>query len=118
MDNDLISRSEILNAIEIEERANHTSYPKRSFTKRDIIALIKSVSAIDAENRDGCEYCQPNPNGEYTMLEFENPQNPEQHAIVSFYGGIFAVELNLDNATKPARISAEIKFCPFCGREL
>lgn len=118
MNNDLISRAELLKRIALSETASHTAYPKMSFTKRDIIALIKDVKAKDAEPQDGCEYCQPNPNGEYTMLEFENPQNPEQHAIVSFYGGIFAVELNLDSAAKPARMSVEIKFCPFCGRKL
>lgn len=68
--------------------------------------------------RNGCEWCQPNPDGEYTMLEFENPENSAQHAIVSFYDGTFAVELNLDSATKPVRMSARIKFCPFCGRKL
>ena len=68
--------------------------------------------------RNGCKYCQPNPNGEYTTLEFENPQNPKQRATVSFYGGMFVVELDLDRAAAPSRLSGEIKFCPMCGRDL
>lgn len=71
----------------------------------------------DAVYQDGCEWCKPDENGEYTMMEFENHQNPKQHAIISFYGGTFAAVLNLDNETKPERLSAEIKFCPFCGRK-
>ena len=67
---------------------------------------------------DGCEWCQPNSDGEYTMSGFANPQNPRQRATVSFYGGMFVVELDLDNAAAPSRLSGEIKFCPMCGREI
>lgn len=117
MNNDLISRPEILDAIEMAERLSHTSYPKRSFTKRDIVALIKSASAIYAENRNGCEWCQPNGDGEYSMLAFQNPANPAQQATVSFYGGTFTVELGLDSKQK-TRMSAQINYCPFCGRNM
>ena len=71
----------------------------------------------EMENINGCEWCQPNPDGEYTMLEFENPQNPRQCATVSFYGGMLAVELELFAAAMPSRLSCEIKFCPMCGRK-
>ena len=118
MNNDLISRAELLKRIALAETASHTAYPKMSFTKRDIIALIKDVKAKDAEPQDGCGWCQPNADGEYSMLEFENPENPAQTAMVSFCYGVFAVELNLNKSAKPARLSAEIKYCPFCGREL
>lgn len=75
-----------------------------------------AIDDMTGKTGDGCEWCQPNEDGEYSMLAFQNPTNPAQQATVSFYNGTFAVELKLDNETKPARISAEIKFCPFCGR--
>lgn len=73
---------------------------------------------IAEKTADGCEWCQPNSDGEYTMSGFANPQNPRQRATVSFYGGMFVVELDLDNAAAPSRLSGEIKFCPMCGREI
>lgn len=60
--------------------------------------------------RNGCEWCMPNSDGEYTMQEFENPQNPRQRATVSFYGGMLVVELELFAAAMPSRLSCEIKF--------
>ena len=73
---------------------------------------------IAEKTADGCEWCQRNSDGEYTMSGFANPQNPRQRATVSFYGGMFVVELDLDNAAVPSRLSGEIKFCPMCGRDL
>ena len=70
------------------------------------------------KDSNGCEWCQPNSDGEYTMSGFANPQNPRQRATVSFYGGMFVVELDLDSAATPSRLSGEIKFCPMCGRDL
>lgn len=49
MNNDLISRAELLKRIALAEAASHTAYPKMSFTKRDIIALVKDVKAKGAE---------------------------------------------------------------------
>ena len=115
MNNDLISRSEILDAIEMAERMSHTSYPKKSFTKRDMVALIKNAKAKETEPQKGCDWCQPNDDGEYSMMAFKNPANPAQMATVSFYDGTFAIELNMDGTAKPARMSAKIKFCPMCG---
>ena len=115
--NDRISRTELLKEITLAETASRTAYPKMNFTKRDIVALIKDAKAKDAEPQDGCEYCHPDENGEYTMQEFENPQNPRQRATVSFYGGMLVVELELFAAAMPSRLSCEIKFCPMCGRK-
>lgn len=64
-----------------------------------------------------CEWCQPNADGEYSMLAFHNTANPAQQATVSFYEGMFVAEFSLCSAAKPERLSAEIKFCPFCGRK-
>ena len=114
--NDLISRTELLKEITLAEAASRTAYPKTNFTKRDMVSLIKNAKAKEAKPQKGCDWCQPNDDGEYSMLAFQNPTNPAQQATESFYNGTFAVELKLDNATKPARISAEMKFCPFCGR--
>lgn len=113
--NDLISRSELLKELAIAEAANHTAYPKRNFTKRDMVSLIKNAKAKEAKPQKGCEWCQPNDDGEYSMMAFLNPENPAQQATVSFYDGTFAIDLNMDGTAKPARMSAKIKFCPMCG---
>lgn len=114
--NDLISRTELLKEITLAEAASRTAYPKKNVTKRDIVDLIKNAPAKNAEPQNCCNWCQPNPDGEYTMLEFENPKSPAQRATVSFYDGMFAIELALDSKQKPARMSAQINYCPFCGR--
>lgn len=116
--NDLISRSELLKELAIAEAANHTAYPKRNFTKRDMVSLIKNAKAKEAEPQKGCDWCQPNDDGEYSMLVFQNSANPVQQALVSFYDGTFAVELDLDSKQKPVRMSAPIDYCPFCGRKM
>ena len=113
--NDLISRTELLKEITLAEAASRTAYPKKNVTKRDIVNLIKNAPAKNAEHQNCCNWCQPNGDGEYSMLAFQNPANPAQQATVSFYGGTFTVELGLDSKQK-TRMSAQINYCPFCGR--
>ena len=114
MNNDLISRK-ALNKVFTEMAVNGAKSHTKAYAR--CISALELAPSVDAKPQDGCEWCQPNTDGEYSMLEFENPENPAQRAIVSFYNGMFAVELNLDKLIKPARISAEIKYCPFCGKK-
>lgn len=115
--NDLISRTELLKEITLAEAASRTAYPKTNFTKRDMVSLIKNAKAKEAKPQKGCDWCQPNDDGEYSMMAFQNPANPAQMATVSFYGGMFTVELGLDSKQK-TRMSAQINYCPFCGRNM
>lgn len=78
------------------------------------ICAIKDVPA--AEGSEGCEWCKPSDEGDYTMSAFVNPNNPEQEAMLSVYGGQIVMEIKLEDSSPKARMAVKINHCPFCGR--
>lgn len=115
MSNDLISRR-ALKAELTQMAVNGAKRHVRAYAR--CINALELAPAVDTAHKGGCEWCQPNQDGEYTMLEFENPNSPAQRATVSFCDGTFAAELDIDSRQKPARMSAQINYCPFCGRKM
>ncbi len=78
------------------------------------ICAIKDVPAV--EGSEGCEWCKPNAEGEYSMSAFVNPNNPAQEAMLSVYGGQIVMEIKMDENAPKARMAVKINHCPFCGR--
>lgn len=79
------------------------------------ICAIKDVPAV--EGSEGCEWCKPNAEGEYSMSAFVNPNNPAQEAMLSVYGGKIVMEIRLPGCAQPARMAVKINYCPMCGRK-
>lgn len=65
---------------------------------------------------NGCEWCKPSKNGDYAMSAFMNPNNPEQEATLSVYGGWIVIEIKMEDNSPKARMAVKINHCPFCGR--
>ena len=133
MNDDLISRSEILDAIEMAERMSHTSYPKMSFTKRDIVALIKSANAktVGSEpaqarrtDRDSggsmgkgtCNWHNPDKTGKYFCARFESPDG-KQVIDMYFNGAQITLRMEVDGV-EAARMKCPINYCPVCGERV
>lgn len=82
--------------------------------------MSKVISALEtfpaADSPEGCDWCKPSKDGDYTMSLFKNPNNPEQEATLSVYGGQIVMELKISASTPPARMAVKISHCPMCGR--
>lgn len=78
------------------------------------ICAIKDVPAVAGS--EGCEWCEPSKDGDYTMSAFVNPNNPEQEAMLSVYGGQIVMEIKMEDNSPKARMAVKINHCPFCGR--
>lgn len=82
--------------------------------------MSKVISALEtfpaADNPEGCGWCKPSKDGDYTMSLFQNPNNPEQEATLSVYGGQIVMEIKMSASAPPARMAVKISHCPMCGR--
>lgn len=66
--------------------------------------------------KNGCDWCCANQHGDYTMLTFQNPNDPGTKANFSVYGGKIVLELALPGEENAQRLACNINYCPFCGR--
>ena len=88
----------------------------------DTLAYIQQLEAAQpSENHkeagsEGCEWCRPSKDGDYAMSAFVNPNNPEQEAMLSVYGGQIVMEIKMDESSTKARMAVKINHCPMCGR--
>lgn len=66
----------------------------------------------------GCPFCCPDEHGEFSMFCFTNPEqtSAEREARIGLYGGQITVEIGETLETPRIRLSAQINFCPMCGR--
>lgn len=67
-------------------------------------------------DKKGCSWCHANQHGDYTMLTFQNPNDPGTRANFSVYGGKVVLELTLAGEENAQRLACNINYCPFCGR--
>lgn len=88
---------------------------KHHRTVAKCICAIKDVPAV--EGPEGCEWCKPSDEGEYSMSAFVNPNNPAQEAMLSVYGGQIVMEIKMDENSPKARMAVKINHCPMCGRK-
>lgn len=63
-----------------------------------------------------CGWCHASKDGDYTMLMFQNPNDPGTSAILAVYGGKLLLELTLPGEEAAQHLSCDIDYCPFCGR--
>lgn len=109
--NDLIKRRDAERAL----TALGAQLSERHYrTVAKCICAIKDLPA--AEDSKGCEWCKPGKDGDYTMSMFKNPNNPEQEAMLSVYGGQIVMEIKMEDNSPKARMAVKINHCPFCGR--
>ena len=89
-------------------------------SERQHRTVAKCICAIDdipaARASEGCEWCKPSRDGDYSMSMFKNPSNPAQEAMLSVYGGQIVMEIKMDENAPKARMAVKINHCPFCGR--
>ena len=65
---------------------------------------------------EGCKWCNPDENGQYSANQFANPNGSQK--ILMFFNGAH-VTLSLEEAGREtAHMVAPINYCPVCGRRV
>lgn len=75
---------------------------------------MKNDKQRKTAQRLDCKFCVPDAERNYEMIKFINPENPNEIALMSFYGG--EVHCLIEREGQKVSLRTPASNCPKCGR--